>query len=396
MTQRRLENWLETFKKWTMPRSETPESMLEWCGLFTLAAVIRRHVVITEEYLGGWKCYPSLFIKFIAPQGVVKKSTSIGFVETLLDEIPDLSKSPDGVTIAELLKRIQDADESSVYILSSEFSTLVLKAGLGIYDILTDLYDGKKKIDEGTISRGYIFADSPCMNFLAATTPRWVGANMTEDIIGGGYGSRIIAIHESEPRHRTLLYNKILKNLGSNYVSEMQADLIHDLNHIATIKGEFIITEAAQDFLDGPNGWYKKNAEAPKGTDSKMVGYYQRRPAHIFKVAMLSKIAWSDELILDVPDFENAIAVMTRTEPKIAAMYRSIGRNVYVVDMNNIIKFIAEQQNGRVSRTELLRTFNSAAEPLKLDEIITQLMQMEYIKPVVVEKEMWYQSMESI
>lgn len=376
-----------------MPRSETPESMLEWCGLFTLAATVRRHVVIPSSYLGGWKCYPSLYVKFIAPQGVVKKSTSINFVETLLDEIPDLSKSPDGVTIADLLKRVQDADESSVYILSSEFSTLVLKAGLGIYDILTDLYDGKKKIDEGTISRGYIFADSPCLNFLGATTPRWVGANMTEDIIGGGYGSRIIAIHESEPRHRRLLYNKVIRELGPNWVQKLQDDLIHDLLHISTIKGDFEISEIAQEFIED---WYASNAEAPKGTDSKMVGYYQRRPAHIFKVAMLSKLARSDELILDVPDFENAIAVMTRTEPKIAAMYRSLGRNIYVIDMNNIVKFISEQQNGRVSRTELLRTFNSAAEPLKLDELLTQLMQMEYIKPINENKEIWYQIVETI
>lgn len=394
MTERRCKDWLETFKEWTMPRSECPESMLEWCGLFCLSTVLRRHIVITDEYLGSWKCYPSLYIMFIAPQGMVKKSTSLGFVEELLDEVEGIEKSPDGVTVAELLQRVQNAEESSVYILSSEFSTIVNKAGLGIYDILTDLYDGKKKIDEGTISRGYIFAAAPCLNMLAATTPKWVGANMTEDIIGGGYGSRIIAIHEDTPRQRILMYRKRLKNLKDHIgFDKIRDNLLHDLIHISSgIKGEFRLSDAAEDFLDneGGTGWYNKNAEAPKGTDSRLIGYYQRRPAHILKVAMLLHCGRTDDLELDVPVLQEAMSLMTRMEPKIANVYKSIGRNVYALDMVNIIRFVKEQQNGRASRTELLRTFNSAAEPAKMDELLTHLIQMETIKIETENQEIFY------
>lgn len=395
MTERRLKDWLTSFKEWTMPRSECPESMLEWCGLFCLSTALRRHIVVTDEYLGGWKCYPSIYIMFIAPQGIVKKSTSIGFVEELLDEVSGIEKSPDAVTIPDLLQRIQNAEESSVYILSTEFSTLVNKAGLGVYDILTDLYDGKKKIDEGTISRGYVFASAPCLNMLAATTPKWVGANMTEDIIGGGYGSRIIAIHEDTPRQRILMYKKRLKHLRETpSFAKLKVDLIHDLIYISSkLKGEFQLSDDAQDFLDNERGtgWYNKNAEAPKGTDSRLIGYYQRRPAHIIKVAMLLHCGRTDDLILDVPVLEEAIALMTRMEPKIANVYKAIGRNVYALDMVNIVKFISEQQNGRVARTELLRTFNSTAEPIKMDELLTHLIQMETIKITTENQEIYYE-----
>ena len=380
---RRLTNWLDSFMQWTTPRSESPHSLLRWCGLFTLATVLRRHVKVGREYLGGWECYPSLYILFVGEQGMIKKSTSIGFVEDLLDDIEGIEKSPDGVTIADLLQRIQNANESSVYILSSEFSTLVLKAGLGIYDILTDLYDGKKKIDEGTISRGYIFAANPCLNFLGATTPKWIGANMTEDIIGGGFGSRIIPIHEVDKSQEVLYYDKLV---SMSKMDALRSDLIHDLVYISrSINGSFTITDKAHSFMVD---WYKHNSKAPIGVDRKLTGYYQRRPAHIHKVAMLLHCAHSDSLILDVEDFEQAIQVMTDIEPKIAGTYKALGRNIYVPDMESISKYVKEK--GRVERPELLRTFNSAAEPNKMDELLTHLISMEYILMEYTDRIVWY------
>lgn len=384
MTTRKLENWMESFQQWTLPRSEAPFSILYWCGLYTLSATVRRHVKIGKEYLGGWECYPNMYVLFIGPQGMVKKSTSINYVEELLDGVGDeeLSKAPDGVTIADLLQRIQNASESSVYILSSEFSTLVNKAGLGIYDILTDVFDGKKKIDEGTISRGYIFAANPCVNLLGATTPKWVGANMTEDIIGGGFGSRVIFIFEDTPRQRILYYKNLIK---IEDMDKLGKDLIHDLKHIASIRGDFRITDAAYGFMEH---WYSKNSEAPAGTDHKLVGYYQRRPAHIHKVAMLLHLAKEDSLVLDVSDFEAAIKVLTDIEPKIAGTFKAIGRNMYATDMQSIVKYVKEK--GRVTRKDLLRIFYSAAEPNKLDEILTGLIQLESIKIETVDRELYY------
>lgn len=389
-TERKLNNWMESFLAWTLPRSESPYSILYWCGLYSLSSTVRRHVKIGKEYLGGWECYPNLYILFIGPQGMVKKSTSINFVEELLDGVGDeeLSKAPDGVTIADLLQRVQNASESSVYILSSEFSTLVNKAGLGIYDILTDIFDGKKKIDEGTISRGYIFAANPCLNLLGATTPKWVGANMTEDIIGGGFGSRVIFIFEDTPRQRVLYYKNLIR---IEDMDQLGKDLINDLKHIANIRGDFRITDDAYVFMEH---WYRENAEAPAGTDHKLVGYYQRRPAHIHKVAMLLHLAETDSLILDVPDFERAIKVLADIEPKIAGTFKAIGRNVYANDMQSIVKYMKEKK--KVSRTELLRVFYSAAEPNKLDEILTGLIQLETIKIDTVDRALYYEFMEDL
>lgn len=386
MTQRRLKNWLTSFNEWTAPRSESPDSILDWCGYFTIASVARRHVQVTKEYLGSWNCYPSIFVLFVGPQGMIKKSTTIGFAEDLLDEVKEaceLEASPDGVTIADLLQRMQNASESSLYILSSEFSTLVLKAGLGIYDILTDLYDGKKKIDEGTIGRGYIFASSPCLNFLGATTPKWIGANMTESIIGGGFGSRIIPIFEDQPRQRILYYKK---RISWPKMDKLREDLIHDLKHINTIKGNFEIPDDAYAFMEE---WYLHNSEAPPGTDSKITGFYQRQPAHIHKIAMIIHLSRSDDLILTIEDFMDAIEALNKIQPKIAGTYKAIGNNAYAIDMVSIVKYI--EQKGRVSHPELLRTFHSAAEPHKLDEILTGLLQMQTISLKTDNKVVYYE-----
>lgn len=367
---RKCANWLDDFMKWTLPRSESPETIIYWCGLFTLAAAIRRKVGVTREYLGSWDCYPSIYVMFIGPAGSIKKSTTIGYAEQLLDEVfttCNLTKAPAGVTVPDLIQRLAQADDSSCYIINSEFSTLIQKAGPAMYEILTDLYDGRKNIDEGTISRGHVFVESPVVNMIAATTPKWIAGNMTEDQIGGGFGSRIIPIHESKVRQRRMYYKHVMK---STDFPILEKRLVEDLEHIGKdISGNFEIADDAYEFMEN---WYQRNAETPTGSDPKLTGYYNRRPAHIHKVAMLRHIAYSDSLVLTLDDFKGAIKDLETIEGKVSDTFRAVGKNTYIASMDDIAAFVKER--GRVERSILFKQFESAAEPTKLEELVNGLI----------------------
>lgn len=376
---RRCENWLLSFQQYTEPRSESPSSILFWTGLFTLASVVRRNVGISRDYLGGWDCYPSLYVILVGPQGSIKKSTTIGFAEDLLDEVKDelqLSACPEAVTGAELVKRLADASDSSVYMQIGEFGVLPAKSGEGIYILLTKLYDGAKKIDEGTIARGYVFAANPCLNLLSATVPKWIAANMSDDVIGGGFGSRVIFIYETKVRQREIFYKHLVGNAN---IPQLKEDLVHDLSIIGRIKGNFILEGwESPDDASKPYGffrrWYRENSEAPKSTDSRMVGFYNRKPAHVLKVAMLMKLAYSSELILTIPDLEQAITVVEQVEPKILATFQNIGRNIYLADIQTITQFIKD--NGPIPQGEILTRFMHVAEPYKILELLQSIVDM--------------------
>lgn len=369
--ERKCKNWLETYVQWTRPRCESPDTFILWSGLFALSSALRRHVKVPREQMGGWEIAPNLYIIFVAPPGRARKSTTIGFAaDEILGQIQRVTRSPTIVTQAALLKLLAESDDASIYIASHEFSSLIMKSKIEMFEFLTDLFDGKKHIEASTISRAIDFVERPCANLLAATTPRWIVENMPESVIGGGFASRVIFIYEDRVRRRQLYY----KGLNHEVLDKLRDNLISDLQHIAdNITGDFAITEEGESFM---MDWYSNNAEVDDA-DYRLSGYLERRPAHIHKVAMLLALSESDKLVLDEEHFVKAIYLLEQVEKKLSQVFRDIGSNAYAPTASAIHDAI--KVRGKIKKAELKGMFRSAAQPRLLDELIQGLMDADFI-----------------
>lgn len=362
---RKCENWLQTFGNWTLPRSEAPETFVAWTGLFTLASAIRRRVRLPKGLLGSWEASPNLYILFIAPAGRARKSTTANYAEDLLDNIKTITKSPELITKESLLTTLVNSDDASMCVIAPEFGEFIVKSGPTMFGFLTNMYDGKKNISASTLGRGYEFAERPCINLLGATTPEWVAENMPESVIGGGFASRVVFIFEEKVRRRKLYYD----DLDWPLLNKLRGDLIEDLNHIATdISGEFKLAPDAKEFSEK---WYDTTSDEGYGANAKLSGYYERRPAHVFKIAMLFHLAYSDELVLNKVDFEMAITFLKQLERKLPRVFASIGKNPYTVDVYRIIDYV--KVKGRTTMAEIRQNFMHAATPNQLQELIEGL-----------------------
>lgn len=364
-----------TFRDWTLPVSEAPESFIFWTGLFTLSSALRRHVKIPKfridengkkrGVLGSWEASPNLYILFIAQAGRARKSTTANYSETLLDEIPNITKAPELITKEELLKQLARSADASMSILAPEFGEFMVKSGVDMYGFLTNAYDGKKKLGSATIGRAHDFAEKPCINLLGATTPEWVAANMPESIIGGGFASRAIFVFEERVRTREIIYDEV----DYDALEDMRLDLLADLAHISEqIHGDFQFTTEAQQYL---RTWYKENSSEDGVKDYKLQGYFERKPAHILKIAQILHVAYSDELVITLSDIQQAIAIVEMVEKKLPETFQSIGKNPFNTEVKRILNFV--KQNGRVYETQLKREFRHAALPKQLDELIMDL-----------------------
>lgn len=375
---RKCSNLLTDFMKWTLPRSEAKESYIFWTGLYTMSCVLRRHVKISRELLGSWETFPYLYLLFVGPSGN-RKTTTANYNIELLDEVGGLVGAPDQITVPKLASALAEADECSIYINAGELSEFIVKSGVDMYSFLTKAFDGAKRISVGTHMRGVELAEKPCINFLGATTPEWIGDNIPQSILDGGFGSRCVFIYEETVRLRQLFYREA--NVKQLY-EDHHANLVHDLKFIANnIFGDFQLTPKGEKNLEE---WYKDGSGASKNTKSiKMKGYYERKPAYVMKLAMLLKIAdgdiiQRDQLILDWQDFEEGIQVMEGIEKNMHLILGGIGKNVYKGDMKSIYEYIVEHPNIRLS--ELLFEFKNAAEPAKLSELISGLSSMGLIE----------------
>lgn len=381
VTIRKCSNWLLTFRDWSLPRSEAPESYHLWTGLFTLASVFKRRVRVPKKILGGWDVAPTLFVIFVAPPGKARKSTTAGYSEDLLGEIPTVERVATSITKEQLLKKLSEVSDASLSIFSSEFAMFIQKSGFDMYDVLTHLFDANRDVSVETIGRGLDFAEKPCVNLLACTTPDWIAKNMPETVIGGGFASRVIFVFEEKVRRHKLYYEE--GDVNWDLLSRQRDDLVEDLMHMATaIEGDFTITDEAKEFMGSEDvnkpGWYQKHAARDTSINYRLQGYYERKPAHVHKIAMLLHLAYSDELELNLQDFMGALEILDDLELKLPRTFENIGKNPFSVDLMRMLDFVRMKKE--VSKREMMATFYQSADPRKLNELIQGLIDMGEVK----------------
>jgi len=356
-------SWLQTFSDWTLPRSEAPESFHFWTGVFTLASVLKRKVKISKSYMGGYEIYPMLYTIFVAPPGKARKSTTAKYSEDLLRNIPTVNRAPTSMTVEQMLKKLGEMNDSSLSIFSSEFGMFVAKSKIDMYTALTDIFDSKTDISVETIGRPTDFAEAPCINLLGATTPSWIASNMPEDVIGGGFASRVIFIFEERIRRAQLYYTGI----DQDYFSTLKEKLLADLMHIDTyIQGEYALDDNAQFFM---NEWYRELSTQSLGNlNERLSGYYERKPVHVHKLAMLIHASYSDSMTLNESDFKAAIKILEQVEVKLPKTFASIGRNPYMNVADNIVNFMITKRSCR--RSQIVANFYHDANMETISELL--------------------------
>lgn len=368
---RKCKNWLADFMAWTIPRSEAKESYIFWTGLYTLSCVLRRHVKVSKNFLGSWEVYPYMYILFVGPSGN-RKTTTTSYNIELLDEVGGLVAAPDQISVAKLASTLVDSEECSMYINAGELSEFMVKSGNDMYSFLTKAFDGSKRISVGTHLRDIELAEKPCINFLGATTPEWLGDNLPQSVLDGGFGSRCIFVYEEELRRRKLDYTDV--DVQGIY-DKHHNNLVNDLKYIANnLFGEFTIDPISFKKLDE---WYQDGSgikKNPRGI--KMKGYYERKPAYVMKIAMLLKIAEQDtitrdDLILNWKNFEESINVIEQIEKSLHNVFGGLGKNVYKMDMKMMFEYIRNRKV--VSLSTLKQEFQNVAEPEKLNQLINGL-----------------------
>jgi hypothetical protein len=374
---RKCDNWIETFKSWTMPRSEASETFITWTGIWTLAATLRRQVFIPKKELGSWTCYPYLYVMFVAPAGM-RKTTTIGYSVDLLGAMSMLPPPPTFITKEALIQDFINAQDASIYLIVEEFSDLIMKGGDEMFEFLTSMYDGKKELRQKTLARGLEHAERPCLNMLAATTPRWIADKIPAHATEGGFASRVVWVYEDKVRQRRMYYRDVDQKL----VEQKQKDLIADLTHISKLNGEFKLDEDAAVWMEA---WYQKHESASNAARLKRYpGYLNRKPVIIHKVAMLLHIAKSDTLVLTIDDFKDAIRIVEATEPNLPKVFTGVGKNEFALEMRDIVAFVKEQ--GEVSESELNSYFQHIATPIKLNELISGLLLSEDLQSEQTER----------
>lgn len=367
---RLCENWIKSFRDWTVDRSQIRMELIDWSAIFTLATVLKRNVAITRTsgFLGSWDCYPFLYIIVVGPSGI-GKTTAIKYSFELTDQIPTLAKPPTFATMEGIIDEM--VKDPALYLSIEELEDIMQKDNnRKMFGFLTSMYDGKASIRQKTLKRDLEFADKPCLNMFAGTTPEWVSDNIPPGVLNGGFGSRVIWLYIPDLRRRKMYYKKEMQEFD---FTKLEKALVSDLQHISTIEGDYTISEEAMIFME------KWNEEIPSRVKyNKIKGYIMRKSVFVHKLAMIMHVAYSDSMELNLLDFKNSISLIEGLEPNLPKIFEGVGKNEYAAEMRDIAQYIMETPG--VRDDDLREVFKSAAGPAKLHELIEGLLAASIVR----------------
>jgi hypothetical protein len=381
---RKLKDWLKAYMEYTS-YTEAPEQFHFWTGVSVISSALRRKVWLDMLY---WEWSPNFYIIFVAPPGIATKSTTMGIGKNLLSELNTIHFGPAAITWQTLLPILNDATESvpmpdgSFYPMScvsfflSELGTFLDLQDRKMLDVLVDMWDGHKGTwQKGTVSRGIESVVNPWITIVAGVTPNWLSDNLPRVLIGGGFASRCIFVFGNEKRNYIPFPKRVVQPA---WVKNLKADLVNDLAIIASLRGEFTLTEEAYECAGDWYVKYWKEATSMLMVDSDMTGYIARKQAHVLKLAMIISASQQSDLIITKDHFLTAVTILESIEKGLPAIFRKISTDVGQEMAEKVLLVVKEK--GKIEKTRLYQIFFHSMSAAQFNEVIASALTAGYIR----------------
>lgn len=367
---RKLTNWLEAYREFTSG-TESPAQFHLWVALSTIAGAAQRKISLD---MGYFEVHSNMYIILTSPPGRSRKSTALRIGKSMLRGLKDYGQdihfSTQASTVAALIKQLSavavtNQEHQSLTAFSSELGSLLGSKSVEMTDFLTDIYDCDPDWDKQTISRDLEKVPFPWLNLMAATTPQWLGDNLSKTAVEGGFVARSIFVYEDT---RLLVAWPELTDAQRL----LKKELIHDLSIISTLKGRMKITPEAKEFYVN---WYEDPKRLSMNEDSRVASFFEREHIHVLKVAIALSLAAKNELMLQPEEIRAAIDLVNMIKPGMRRAFSAVGRNIHSTVIEQIRDKILEK--GRIPYKKLLALFiNDVASREDFDKLLASLVDM--------------------
>jgi hypothetical protein len=361
---RNYRSWLQAYLEYAK-FSEAPTKMHFWTGVSCIAGALRRQVWIDEAYF-EWT--PNFYIIFVAPPGIVSKSSTASIGMNLLRDVPGTVFGPQSITWQALLQSLSTSTQavefepgiptpmSAVTFSVGELGTFLDPQNREMIDVLTGLWDGQKGVfDKVTKTQGGDEVQNPWVNILACTTPQWLQANLTETAMGGGLAARIIWVY-GDKKERVIAYPS--EHIPPDFGSRRQA-LLEDLCRISTLKGVYHLTPEARKW---GRDWYDGHVASVLATPTSdaVAGYLARKQTHLHKLAMILAAAESDELLITEKLLVRAEKALRLVEVELHKVYDALKATQVTRVTRHIIDLLHQREE--IDLEELYRGMMATME----------------------------------
>jgi hypothetical protein len=340
---RNFSDWIPAYLEYTRG-TEAPTQMHFWTAVSCITSCLRRKIWID---MARFRWVPSFYIVFVAPPGIVSKTTTMDMGMDLVKQVPGVKFGPDVITWQALVTAFAAAQEDFQYgedwvpmspltLASGEFGNLMNPQDRDMVNLFITLWDGRSSFEKVTKGSGSDIVSAPWINMIACTTPHWIADNMPAATVGGGFTSRCIFVYADRKENFIAFPDEHVRPDHAEFAARLTADLEHISVNLV---GPYTITEEARVW---GRAWYQRlwSAEVSAKSDEQLNGYLARKQTHMVKLAIVLAVSRGDEPVVTLGDFVLADKMLEATEPNLDKVFSRIGRTQESLHAERFVNFV--------------------------------------------------------
>lgn len=368
------EGWLRDYIQYTR-QTEPPTVFHFFTGLVAMGTALQRNVSFN---LGFGHIFPNMCVILVAPSGKCRKTSCCELGVKLVRGVGQTILA-DKITPEALVAAFQEKASATGLIYAGELAQFLGKQKYqeGMIPLLTRLFDCPDVWSSATITRKELTLKNIAFSMLGASTMDWLRTGIPADSFGGGFMSRFLFVVQEEtprsfPRPPAL-------------PDALRSSLMSRLLKYTYLRGNFSMTPAAGKWYDD---WY--NSQTLRGTEERMFsGYYERKPAHMIRIAMLLTISSQQEpatpLLLETEVLERSLKILNWLEAWLPGAFEQLSQTNVGEDHHRILRLL-KKNSGEMPHSDLLRRVSGRMNAKQFKDLIATLREAKLMDYDTVKK----------
>lgn len=336
--------WIHDYIEWT--RSTEPPTVFH----FFIAAAVFGNALARRVYFdkGAYQVYPNVCAMILAPSGRCRKTSAANLGASLVLGSGGIVVA-DKTTPEALIDALQGGANALIY--AQELAVFLGKQKYqeGMVPLLTTLFDCPKEWTSKTIGRGPVTLIDVSLSAILCSTVDWLQSGIAVDAFGGGFMSRFLFVVQEHTSRSFPLPPPLNKDTKNRLITELAG--------LLKVKGAFELMPSAQKWYED---WYQHRS-IPSSSDKVFAGYFERKPDHLLRLAMIMRTSMEDrggDFKLRKEDLIHADKILSWLEDWMPSAFDQITSSNVGEDQTRIIKQL-KQAGGRLEHSNLLRKNSS-------------------------------------
>lgn len=376
--------------------TEVPPTFAAWSAIAGLSCILGRRCFLE---CGPFNIYPNMYICLVGGSGVVRKSTSIDAISTMLRLVqpgPNIiaqKLTPEALIEAMKIVNTENPKEfmkttCTGFVVADELATFLNKQSYeaGIAPLLIQFFDCKPNFEYRTKTGGQQILTDTCLGLLAGTTVDWLSSAIPTNAVGGGLTSRIIFVYV-EKEEKMVPFPEF-----TDAHKHLAQTLLDHLHRLSQIQGKYVLTPDAKEWYAGEYIRFKTSEDGHTlSSNPTLSGYASRRHLHQLKLAMLLAAAESTEMVVKLEHLKVATTMLSGCEKKMPDILNMVTSSDLGILQRQFVDLIRKSQGRKIAKSTILRSLGHRISLRELDEIVNSLKAARLVTEWIEAGDSYYQ-----